>query len=110
MENWFVVRKLPDSIATNRLLRALIGSHRAQAWARYTTQQIAGLSVAMLLGLELGLVPMAASMVGIPLEVRHVTFVTGQLVYSGMQRGPEGVLHADYLMSLGQHRWHGRRA
>jgi len=44
---------------------------------------------------------MLASMIGIPLEVRHVTFVTGQLAYAGMQRGPEGVLHADYLMSLG---------
>jgi site-specific recombinase len=100
VENWFVVRKLPDSVASNRVLRALIGPHRAQGWARALSQQTAGLSVAVALGLQLGLVPMAAGLVGITLEVRHVTFVTGQLVYAGMQRGPFGVLEPDYLMAL----------
>jgi site-specific recombinase len=100
VENWFVVRKLPDSIASNRLLRTLIGRHRAQAVAQGVSQQIAGISVATALGVQLGVLPMLAAMIGVTLEVRHVTFVTGQLVYAGMQRGPFGVLQPDYLLSL----------
>jgi site-specific recombinase len=94
------VTKLPHAIASNRLLRAFIGPHRAQSGARYFASQIAGVSVAMILGLELALIPMLFSMVGINIEVRHVTFVTGQLVYAGMQRGPFGVLHLDFIAAV----------
>jgi site-specific recombinase len=100
VENWFVVRKVPESVATNRLLRAVIGARRAQAWGRYVSEQVSGIAVAAALGFQLGLAPMAASMIGVQLEVRHLTFVTGQLAFAGMERGPFGVLQPDYLMSL----------
>ncbi|MBK7857791.1 MAG: gliding motility protein [Archangiaceae bacterium] len=100
IENWFVVTKLPHSIASIRWLRGLIGAHRAQSAARSFSSHIAGLSVGLILGFELALVPMLFSMIGIGIEVRHVTFVTGQLVYAGMTRGAFGVLHPDYLFAL----------
>lgn len=101
IENWFVVTKLPHAIASSRALRGFIGAHRAQGAARYFSSHIAGVSGAVILGFELALIPMLFSMIGIGIEVRHVTFVTGQLVYAGMTRGPFDVLHADYLFAVG---------
>jgi site-specific recombinase len=43
---------------------------------------------------------MSLSLLGIHVEVRHLTFVTGQLVYAGMQRGAEGVVQSDFLWAL----------
>jgi site-specific recombinase len=100
VENWFVVRKLPDSLASNYFMRKVIGAHRAQALGRYLEHQIAGVAVATALGVQLGVFPMLASLIGITLEVRHLTFVTGQLAFAGMQRGAFGVLQPDYLLSL----------
>jgi site-specific recombinase len=100
VENWFVVRKVPESVATNRFLRMALGARRAQALGKYLAQQVSGIAVATALGVQLGVIPMLASMVGIGIEVRHLTFVTGQLAFAGMERGPFGVLQPDYLMSL----------
>ena len=100
IENWFVVQKLPDAIRTNRRLRSVLGRQRASELGTWWADNIAALGGNISFGIILGLIPMLANMVGIPLEVRHITFVTGQLAFAGMQRGAEGVLHADFLWSL----------
>jgi site-specific recombinase len=38
--------------------------------------------------------------VGIPIEVRHVTFVTGQLTFAAMTLGPQAMFHADFLWAM----------
>ena len=39
-------------------------------------------------------------LVGLSLEVRHVTFVTGQLAYAALQLGPSVLARSDFLWAL----------
>ena len=100
MENWFVVNKLQQAIASSRGLRSLVGSERAARFSRFLLNNISGFGGSVSLGIFLGLSPVLGLLVGIPIEVRHVTFATGQLTFAGLTLGPERVLEADYLWSI----------
>jgi site-specific recombinase len=82
VENWFIVRELPGAISSNRVLRRLIGPARALALSNRLKGSISGLGGNIGFGLLLGFMPVLFGLFGIPLEVRHVTFVSGQLVFS----------------------------
>lgn len=100
MENWFVVNKLHEAIASSRGFRSLVGSERASRFSKFLLNNISGFGGSIALGSFLGLSPVVGLLVGIPLEVRHVTFATGQLTFAGMTLGPERVVQADYLVAL----------
>jgi site-specific recombinase len=78
-ENWFVFHRLDSAIAWNPRIVARLGAARAQRWSRWWRQNISGLAGNISLGMMLGLVPALAAIVGLPIEVRHVTLSTGQL-------------------------------
>ena len=99
-ENYFVLRELPGAIATNRLLRRVIGATRASRLSRFLTQQASGFGGNLGFGLLLGFMPMLFVLVGLPLEVRHVTFVTGQLAYAALELGPAAFVRPDFLWAL----------
>ncbi|MBL8909769.1 MAG: hypothetical protein JNM17_03595 [Archangium sp.] len=99
-ENWFVLRELPGAIASNRLLRRTIGPSRTTRLSRFLTAEAAGFGGNTGFGFLLGFMPMLFVLVGIPLEVRHVTFVTGQLAYAAVQLGPAVFTRGDFLVSL----------
>jgi len=100
VENWFVLREMPGSIASNRVLRRMIGGQRAAHLARFMRQNISGLGGNLGFGLLLGLMPFLFRNVGLPLEVRHVTFVSGQLGYAAMSLGPWVTTRSDFLWAL----------
>ncbi len=100
VENWFVLREMPGAIASNRDLRRLIGGQRAAQLARFMRHNISGFGGNFGFGLLLGIMPFLFHMVGIPLEVRHVTFVAGQLTYAAMSLGPWVTTEPDFLWSL----------
>ncbi len=89
VENWFIVNELPGALASNRWLRRLVGRERARTFSQSAVAQISGLGGNIGFGLLLGFFPLAFKLVGVPMEVRHVTFVMGQLVYAGMFHGSE---------------------
>lgn len=99
-ENWFVVSKLPEAIASSRVLRALVGSERAKRVSHFVLLHASGFGGSVSLGFMLGMVGLLGHLVGIPIEVRHVTFATGQLTFAGMSLGPEAVLHADFVWAV----------
>ncbi len=99
-ENYFVLRELPGAIATSRLLRRVIGANRASRLSRFLTQQASGFGGNVGFGLLLGFMPMLFVLVGLPLEVRHVTFVTGQLAYAALELGPVAFTRPDFLWAL----------
>ncbi len=99
-ENYFVLRELPGAIATNRLLHRILGAPRASRLSRFLTEQASGFGGNVGFALLLGFMPMLFGLVGIPLEVRHVTFVTGQLAYAALELGPEVFGRADFLVAL----------
>lgn len=99
-ENYFVLRELPGAIATNRFLRGLIGQKRTEQLSRFLTAQASGFGGNVGFGMLLGFMPMLFVLVGLPLEVRHVTFVTGQLAYAAIALGPDVFTRGDFLVAL----------
>ncbi len=97
VENWFIVREMPGAISSNRLLRRVIGPVRAQAMAQRFQEQINGLGGNVGFGMLLGFMPMLIGLFGVPIEVRHVTFVAGQLAFAAMELGPMALTRADVL-------------
>ncbi len=100
VENWFVLREMPGAIASNRLLRRLIGGQRAAQLARFMRHNISGFGGNFGFGLLLGIMPSLFQMIGVPLEVRHVTFVSGQLTYAATALGPWVTTEPDFLWAL----------
>ncbi len=100
MENWFVVNKLHEAIASSRGLRNIFGSERTVRFSKFLLNNISGFAGSIGLGMFLGLSPVLGLLVGVPIEVRHVTFATGQLAFSGMTMGSEGVLRPEFLWAL----------
>ena len=99
-ENAFVLHELPGAIASNRVLRRWLGVRRTTRLSRFLTEQASGFGGNIGFGMLLGFMPMLFVLVGLPLEVRHVTFVAGQLVYAGLQLGPAALTRPDYLLAL----------
>ncbi len=79
-ENWFVWHRLDSALQWNPRLRNWLGPKRAQAWALWWRANVSGLAANVTLGFLLGLVPVLASFFGLPLDVRHVTLSTGQIM------------------------------
>lgn len=99
-ENYFVLRELPGAIASNRVLRRFLGAQRTSRLSRFLTGQASGFGGNIGFGMLLGFMPMLFVLVGLPLEVRHVTFVTGQLAYAAVHGGPAIFARTDFLMAL----------
>lgn len=100
VENWFVVRQLPDALATNRRLRSLLGNVRAQRLSKWLLKNVSGLSGNLFFGFTLGMVPFFVNLLGLDWEVRHITFVCGQLTFAGLRYGRELVLDAPFLWAV----------
>ncbi|HET8871382.1 MAG TPA: recombinase [Aquabacterium sp.] len=92
VENWFVLNRLDSALRWNPRIRLRLGAARAERWATWWRQNISGLAANISLGFMLGLVPVIAQFLALPLDVRHVTLSTGQWVAAGATLG-WGVLH-----------------
>ncbi len=88
VENWFVLHKLDSAMRWNPHIRAWLGVARAARWATWWRANISGLAANVSLGLMLGLVPVIAGFMALPLDVRHVTLSTGQLMAALGTLGP----------------------
>ncbi len=91
VENWFVLHKLDSAMRWNPHIRAWLGVARAARWATWWRANISGLAANVSLGLMLGLVPMIAGFMALPLDVRHVTLSTGQLMAALGTLGPDAL-------------------
>ncbi len=89
VENWFVVNELSGALASNRWLRRLVGREKARTFSQRVMTQIAAFGGNAGFGMLLGFMPFGFRLVGLPMEVRHVTFVMGQLTYAGLFHGAE---------------------
>ena len=88
VENWFVLHRLDSVIAHHPRSTRLLGRERARRWGRYWGSHISGWAANVSLGLLLGLVPPIVGFFGLPVEVRHVTLVSGQIAVAAQQLGP----------------------
>jgi site-specific recombinase len=84
--NWVVYRRLPQAIAEHRL-GDRVGAHRMQAVSRWFASHAAGLAGNAALGFLLALVLTVGKGTGLPLDVRHVTLSSGQLMLAAASQG-----------------------
>ena len=96
VENWFVLHRLDSVIAYHPRCTRLLGASRARRWGRYWGENISSWTANVSLGLLLGLVPPIVGFFGVPVEVRHVTLVSGQIAVAAQHLGPS-VWHASAL-------------
>jgi len=87
VDNWFVLHRVDSALAWNPHIRAWLGEARALRWAQALRRQVPGLAANVSLGLMLGLVPVLAHFMALPLDVRHVTLSTGQWMAAVMALG-----------------------
>lgn len=88
VENWFVLHRLDSVIAYHPRFTRRLGAERARRWGRYWGENISSWTANVSLGLLLGLVPPIVGFFGIPVEVRHVTLVSGQIAVAAQHLGP----------------------
>lgn len=101
VENWFVFHRLDSVIAYHPRVTRRLGATRAQRWADYWRQNISGWAANISLGLMLGMLPPIVSFFGLPLEVRHVTLVAGQIAAAAHELGAEVLREPDWWWALG---------
>jgi site-specific recombinase len=80
-ENWFVLRRVPETLNQSPWLKRVFGK-RAGKIVRWINKNISGIGGNLCLGFLLAFVPVAGSFFGLPLEVRHVTLSAGSLTYA----------------------------
>ncbi|HSH96171.1 MAG TPA: hypothetical protein VK968_18645 [Roseimicrobium sp.] len=78
-DNWFAYHRMRSGLADSRRLRAVLGPARAANLSEWLDQNISGLTSNILLGMLLGMLPVLAEFMGLPIDVRHVTLGAGQL-------------------------------
>lgn len=81
-ENWFVYRRLPETIAQSRWLARLFGTKRAEKFTTWICKNVAGLGGNLSLGFLLAYTPIIGRFFGLPLDVRHVTLSSASLTFA----------------------------
>lgn len=100
-ENWVVFRRLPEAIEHHRYGKR-VGRARMAKLARFLEQQASGFGGSIALGTLLGMVPVFAKFVGLPLDVRHITLSAGSLTLAMSSIGLEGAgMHAFVSAAIG---------
>jgi site-specific recombinase len=96
-ENWIVYRRLPEAIEHHRFGKRF-GRARMARVARFLEHNASGLGGSIALGTLLGMAPVLAKFVGLPIDVRHVTLSAGSLTLSMSQLGVSGAGWGPFLM------------
>jgi site-specific recombinase len=80
-ENWFVLRRIPETLAQSPILNKIFGK-RTPKVSKWIGKNISGIGGNLSLGFLLAFVPVAGSFFGFPLEVRHVTLSAASLTFA----------------------------
>jgi len=75
-ENWFVYRRLPETITQSRWLGRILGQKRSEKFSTWICKNVAGLGGNLSLGFLLAYIPILGRFFGLPFDVRHVTLST----------------------------------
>lgn len=99
-DNWFTLRELRQSLAHHPALHHLLGPSRTARAALWLEHNIAGLAGNVSLGFMLGMVPLFAVFLGLPVDVRHVTLSTGQFTAALSVLGIGGIGLGTWMASI----------
>lgn len=81
-ENWFVYRRLPETVTQSAWLQRIFGEKRAAKISGWICKNVSGIGGNISLGFLLAFTPVAGRFFGLPLDVRHVTLSAGALTFA----------------------------
>jgi site-specific recombinase len=87
VENWVAFQRIPERLQSNHRIRRVFGAKAGGSCAAFLTRNISGIAGNIALGFLLAMLPFLGRIMGLPLDVRHVTLSSAQLaiaVYSGL--------------------------
>jgi site-specific recombinase len=93
-DNKAIYRRIPERLANHPLLNKLLGKHRAWKLGHYVEHNLGALAGNFYFGLFLGLTGTIGIMLGLPLDIRHITFSAANLAF--------GLVTLDFQLPLGQ--------
>ena len=82
IENWFVYRRLPETISHSSWIGNTFGRKIATKISAWVCKNISGLGGSLTLGFLLAFTPIGGKFFGLPLDVRHVTLSAGALTFA----------------------------
>jgi site-specific recombinase len=99
IENFFTYNSIPLAIAQHPLGNA-IGQHRMKKLADFVDANISGWGTCIVLGYLLGFVPAFGKVLGVPLDVRHVTLSTGTLALAAASFGKDWLYRGWFIYTV----------
>ncbi|MBT0568999.1 site-specific recombinase [Curvibacter sp. CHRR-16] len=86
-DNKAIYNRVPDRLRRVRWLRRLLGARRLDAVARYVEHNLGALAGNFAFGFMLGCMGTIGFIVGMPLDIRHITFGAANLAYASQALG-----------------------
>jgi site-specific recombinase len=80
-DNQSLYHRVPERLRRVKWLRTLLGEARLARFARYIELNLGALAGNFLFGCMLGSTPVIGSLLGLPLDIRHVAFASANLAY-----------------------------
>lgn len=92
-DNKAIYRRIPERLASHPLLNKLLGKHRAWKLGHYVEHNLGALAGNFYFGLFLGLTGTIGIILGLPLDIRHITFSAANLAF--------GLVALDFQLPVG---------
>jgi site-specific recombinase len=80
-DNQSLYHRVPERLRRVKWLRSLLGEQRLARFADYIELNLGALAGNFLFGCMLGSTPIIGSLLGLPLDIRHVAFASANLAY-----------------------------
>lgn len=100
IDNAFAFYNVAGALRSSAGLRVRFGESRVGAFTDFLSHHVGGVATALVLGTGLAFAPEIGRFFGLPLEVRHVTLVTGSLALSVAGLGLSAVGLAQWAAML----------
>lgn len=81
-DNKALYNRIPERIAAHPLLNRLIGEQRSYALGQYIERNLGALAGNFYFGMMLGLTGFFGFLLGLPLDIRHITFSSAYLAFA----------------------------
>lgn len=81
-DNKAIYRRIPERIASHAGLKRLLGEHRAWKLGSYIEHNLGALAGNFYFGMFLGLTGTIGFILGLPIDIRHITFSAANLAFA----------------------------
>ncbi len=99
-ENWVVFHRLPEAIASQRKLIAVLGAEKAKRLGEWTLEKATLFGGNISLGFLMGFTSVFGHFVGLPFDVRHVTLSAASLSFALNATAPQGLVWQQWLPAV----------